>query len=206
MGNVRDVHLKQPAAGLGLGNVDSVVVILRVAGVDGDDELLPVVAAAGDLRLVRLLRHGARLDQHLFRKGCPQPVAGDGREYIDPRIPWPAEHLDHPADRIGGRVLPAFQVHNDRLSRLGGGVAGDVDAAVERLVVGLHPCELVLLSENADDSPGAAGKNLDHLAAHFLLVRSRAALAGSRTWCGWHDADAVAVERCVSLAAWDEDA
>ncbi len=192
--------------GLGFCDEDRVVVVFRIGGVDGDDELAAVVAAAGDLRRVGLLRDGARLAQNFLGKGGAQAVAGDGREDVHARVAGPTEHLDHAADGIGGRVLPAFQIDDDELSRLRGGVAGDVDAAFERLVVRFRPCEFVFLPENADDAPGAAGNHLDDLAAHFLIVGSRAALAGFGGRAGGLDADAVAVESGEGLAARDEDA
>jgi hypothetical protein len=66
MGDVRDVDFEQPTAGFGFGDVECVVVVFRIGGVDGDDQLVAVILATCDLFFGRLFRDFTRFAQDVF--------------------------------------------------------------------------------------------------------------------------------------------
>ena len=103
-----------------------------------------------------------------------------------------------------------FQIDDDHLPRLGGGVAGDLDAAVDGLVLAIHPREALVFPENADQPAGASGEDFFHRAARFLRGFRDEFLAGAelaaRTRLAQRNQHAVAIERGAGVAARDVDA
>ena len=169
VGNVRDVDGEFPSVAGGL-QPERVVVVLGVGGVDGDDELVAPILAAGDFRRLGVFRHGAGLGEHFIGKRGVQPEAVDHADDVHAGIAGPAEHLDDAAARIGAG-LPVFQIDDDHLARLGGGVADEFDAAVDRLVLAIDPAEALVFLEHADEAAGAAVEDFLHLAAGLLPGR-----------------------------------
>ena len=100
VGNVRDVDGERPAVA-GFLQPDRVVVVLGVGGVDGDDELVPPIPAAGDFGGFGFFRHAAGFGEDVFGKRSAQAEAVDHADDVHARVAGPAEHLDDAAARVG---------------------------------------------------------------------------------------------------------
>ena len=183
--------------------------VLRVRGIDGDDKFVAPVLAAGDFVGIGIFGDGAGFGQHFLGKGGAQAVAMDHRDHVDAGITGPAEDFDHAATRGDVAISPVFQIDDDELARLGGGVADEVDFAFNRLVVAIDPAVLVFFAKNADEAAGAAGEDFLDLAADFIARVGSEFAAGAewpRYWTDQGNAHAVTIQRGGDIAAVDENA
>ena len=208
VGNIGDVHGELPTMSSRL-DPERVVVVLGVGGIDGDDELLAPILAAGDFRRFRIFRHSAGFGEHVFWKRGAQPEAVDHADDVHARIAGPTEDFDDAAAR-GGAGLPIFQIDDNELSGLGRGVANELDPSVNRLVLAIDPAEALVFLEHADEPAGATADNLLNLAASFLRRVRNEFLAGAELpfGAGFLDGNKhpVAIQRGAGVAARNVDA
>ncbi len=189
---------------------ERVIVVLRVGGVDGDDEWDAPVLAAGDFRGIGLFRHGAGFGEHVFRKRGAQAETVDHGDDIDAGIAGPAEHFDDTATWRDVGIVPICQIDHHPLSGLGGGVADEVDGAIDGLVIALDPVEAAASAQHADEAPGAAGEDFFDLAADLWrrIGHEFAAGAASALGLGLLDGNEhpVAIQGGAGVTAGNMDA
>jgi len=105
MGDIGDVHGEGPAA-RGFLQPDSVVVVFGIGRIDGDDQLVTPIFAAGDFRRLRLIRHAAGGSQHLLGKRRAQAKPMDHGDHVHAGIARPAEDFDDAPARGLRAVAP----------------------------------------------------------------------------------------------------
>ena len=209
MRDIGDVDGEQPAIAFFL-EPDRIVVVFRIGGVDGDHELVAPIFAACDFVGIGFFRYAACGGEHIIGKRGAQAEAVDDRVHVDARVAGPAENLDDAAARRVVGVIPVFHIDDDQLAGLRGGVARDVDCAVDCLVLAFDPAELAVLAIGADEAARSAGEDFFDAAADFIgLGREElAASAREALGAGFGDGNhhAVAIEGGAAIAAWDMDA
>ena len=84
-GNIGNVHAKMPAAVGDLLDMNSVVEITRIIGIDGDDKFIAQILASIELACVDFFGNPIRLLQNISRKFRRQMVFPDDRQHVDAR-------------------------------------------------------------------------------------------------------------------------
>ena len=134
----------------------------------------------------------------------------DDRVHVDARVAGPTEDLDDAAARRVVGVIPIFHIDDDQLAGLRGGVAGDVDCAVDCFVLAFDPAELAVLPVGADEAARPAGEDFFDASADFIGLRGEELAAGAReafgAGFGEGNHHAIAIEGGTAIASWDMDA
>ena len=116
--DVRDVNSEFPLATRELLDVDRIVEIACVVGVNRDDEFAPQILALLKTTRVDRIRDLVRLGQHFRRELERKIVLPDDREHVDAGIGSPAEEFDDFAFGIHVTRLPRFQPNDHFVGRL----------------------------------------------------------------------------------------
>ena len=186
--NVRDVHAEEvPLFGAGKGH--GVVEVARVIAVDGDDRLLPEVAA--HTRNDALRSRFFRFREGAGRECLGQPRRGDERVLLHFEVAAPAEHahdlpLGRPAVGVSG------DAHEHLFARHGARAARDTNLVAEPALVRLDEPALLLAVIGSRKLLHAAGDD----GMHARLV---AAFAADE-----HRVHRIAVQRAVHAVAGQE--
>jgi hypothetical protein len=116
-GDVGDVYTEAPTAS-GLLNVNCVVEIARVIGIDGDDEFSAQIFASLELSTINCLGNSLRLVQNIPGKFRWQMIFPDDRQHVDPRSRSRAEHFDDFTFGINVPRFPGFQANYNFIANL----------------------------------------------------------------------------------------
>ena len=164
MGDIGDMDGEAPAAAREALDVDGVVEILGVIGIDGDDELLPAIFAPGYLGRFDVLREAAGVAFHGLRKGLRKLIlADDGKSMFHAGSVGRAEDFDNLAFGIDVPRFPLFEAHGRPLSptRAPRKPKLHVDVILQAWIVGDDVRKLLRGLEGADDGGVVALEDFD---------------------------------------------
>src|SRR5947209_7836174 len=116
-GDISNVDAEAPTAP-DLLNMNRVVEIARVLGIDGDDEFSAQIFASLELPVVDCLRNPFRMVQNVPGKFCWQMIFPDDREHVDSRSRSWAEHFDDFTFGINVARFPGFQANYNFIANL----------------------------------------------------------------------------------------
>src|SRR5437762_644456 len=81
-GNIGNVHTQLPTV-LGLLDMNRVIKIACIIGIDGDDKLFAQIVASIELLRIDFFGNTVRLVQNISRKFCRQMIFADNRQHVD---------------------------------------------------------------------------------------------------------------------------
>ena len=162
VGHVGDRHHQAETVAVGFA-VDRVVEVLGVLAVDRHQRQRAQVDAAADHALLDVHRHRGSFVEHFLRELVRQVVAVDRGLDHQRRLEDVAQHGQHAADRRAVRVARRGDLADHQLAvlRVLAGIAGNLDVALDALVVGHHEADAVLDRESAHQARGAPFEHFD---------------------------------------------
>ena len=110
------MHAKPPTT-LGLVNVNRVIEIPRIIGVDCDDKLFAQIFASFDLTRTDFLGNALGLIQNILRKFCWQMKLADDREHVDARRRCRPEYFNDFAFGIDVARFPGLEANHDFVAK-----------------------------------------------------------------------------------------
>ena len=205
---MRDIGDVYPELPLALGDAleaDGVIEIFGVIGVDGDDEVLAAVFAAGDLLRLHLIPIGAGFCQDFVREAEREIVLAQDGEHVHAFGIGRAEDFHDLAFGIRVAGFPLLEINYDFVTDVGGTADvlrfGHVDVVLHARVIGDDVEEAIAAPERADDAHAFAVEDADDLAGgDGLLLRAQALCFHIQA-----DEDAVAIHGGAGIAVRDDD-
>ena len=171
--HIRNVDANQPTRRRGF-DIDRVVEILRVVGIDGENKMLAQILAPRGFLRIDLRCHALGLASHLVGKFHGQTVLANDREHVHSGLAGRPEHLDQMPLGIHMGVLPRIELRHDLVAdfriqrRLG---RQNIEVACEPRII-RHDIEklrrplersddsVICPRENPDDTTLAAGRGI----------------------------------------------
>ena len=173
MGDVRDVDPKAPAVA-GALEVESVIEILGVVGVNGDDLVRAAIGAAFDFVGLDFGTEAAGVLEHFAGKMEREIVLAEDAEHVHAFGVGRAKDFDDFAFGIDVPGLPLAKFDDDFVADVGRAAdiarRGDVDVLGHARVVRNDVKELLGALESADDLHAAAFENANDLACAVAFV------------------------------------
>ena len=183
-GDVRDVDPEFPLAARQFLDIDRVVEIARIVGIDRDDEFVPQVFAFPEAIRIDRLWNFIRLGEHGARKLERQVILPNDRKHVDPGISGAAEQLDDFALGIDVARLPRLQSDDDLVVRLrwagrtGQRLPLDIDVVNDPRIVRHDVEEVTRLLQSADDRVVGALENANDAALGTIARPARPGVIG----------------------------
>ncbi|MNM57134.1 hypothetical protein D3C81_683270 [compost metagenome] len=157
VGHVGDGHHQTEAVVVRFA-VHRVIEVLGVLAIDGHQRHRTQVHALADHRRLHRHRDGGGFVQHFRREFIRQFVAVDGGFHHQRWGQLVAQHGDDLADRRASRIrrVGQFAHHQLAILRTAGRFTGDLDVALDALVIGHHIVDAGFHAEMADQAVDAA--------------------------------------------------
>ena len=115
------MHAEAPTA-VGLLDVDGVVEIARIVGINCDDKFFAQIFAFRELPSVDFFRNALRLIQNIVGKFCRQMIFADDREHVDAWRRRRPEHFDDFSFGANMARFPGVQTNNNLIANRRGGL------------------------------------------------------------------------------------
>jgi hypothetical protein len=174
MGDVSDVDPEPPLAVIGGLEIDGVVEVLGIVGVDGNGVVVAAVFASVEVGGGDLVTEGAGFLEDGFGEVEGELVMAEDREHVDAFGVGRAEDFDNLAFGVGVAGLPFTEFDDDFIADAGGASdvagGGHVDVVGDAWVIGDDVEELAALLQGADDAGAAAFEDADDGAGVVVAV------------------------------------
>ena len=115
--DIRDVDPNSPTGWRRL-DIDRIVKILRVVGVDGENKMLPQILTAGGFVGVHFRRHALGFAAHFDGKFHGEVVLSNDREHVHSGLPGWTEDFDQMALGIHMAAFPSIDFRHDLVADL----------------------------------------------------------------------------------------